>query len=242
MSISHAIVLAAGLGKRMRPITDSMPKPMIEVAGRSLINRALDQLETYGLNEVVVNTSYKAEMLEEHISHRPSPTIHISREETPLETGGGIYQAMHLLGGNEPFISMNSDTICVDTSEHTALTRMAESWNPDAMDILMLLFPTDRAIGYPGAGDMVIEDNKLRRRGEDASAPYIFTGVQIIHPRIFKDVPSEPFSMNVLYDRLLDAQGYFSRIGYVVHEGDWLHVGDPDGLKQAEEYYAKRAA
>lgn len=241
MSISQAIVLAAGLGKRMRPITDRIPKPMVEVAGRSLINRALDQLEAFGINKVAVNTSYKAEMLEAHLAERPSPVLAISRETEPLETGGGIFKALSLLEAG-PFISMNSDTICVDGDE-PALARLVAAWNPDEMDVLMLLHPTDKAIGYPGAGDFVrAEGGRIRRRGADVRAPHVFTGIQVLHPRIFQNCPAEPFSMNVLYDRMIGADGYFNRIATVVHDGDWLHVGDPEGLEWADDFFAKRFA
>jgi len=235
---THAIVLAAGLGKRMRPLTDHMPKPMIAVAGRTLIDRALDQLQPLGLTRVVVNTSYLADQLEAHVAKRHDPPVIFSREAAPLETGGGIANALNLLG-DSPFISMNSDTICVDGAGASALSRMMATWDATRMDVLMLLHPTDKAIGYPGAGDFVrADDGRIRRRGSDATAPYVFTGIQIINPVLFKDSPQGAFSMNVLYDRLRSPDGYFSRIHTLVHEGDWLHVGDPQGLSDAETYYA----
>ncbi len=235
MTVRTAMILAAGLGTRMRPLTDHKPKPMIEVAGRTLIDRALDQLERYGIHQVVVNTAYKAEMLEAHLALRNKPHIVISRESEPLETGGGIANALPLLG-DDPFFSLNSDTICLN-AELPALARMERAWNPDTMDVLMLLHPVERAIGYDGKGDFWLDDNgQLRRRAPEATAPYVFTGVQILHPRIFVHCPPAPFSMNVLYDRLRDASGAYPRIGTVIHDGDWLHVGDPQGLAQAEDF------
>lgn len=237
MTIQKAMVLAAGLGTRMRPLTDHKPKPMIEVAGRTLIDRALDQLERYGISQVVVNTAYKADMLEAHLAQRHSPPIVISRESEPLETGGGIAKALPLLGG-EPFFSLNSDTMCLD-GKTPALERMMQQWNPEQMDVLMLLHPVERAVGYDGKGDFWLDTGGwLRRRMPDSTAPYVFTGVQILHPRLFADCPPAPFSMNVLYDRLRDSSGTYARIGVVIHDGDWLHVGDPEGLKQAEVFLA----
>lgn len=235
MSIKTAMILAAGLGTRMRPLTDHKPKPMIEVAGRTLIDRALDQLERYGIEQVVVNTAYKADMLEAHLAQRHSPPIIISRESEPLETGGGIANALPLLG-DEPFLSLNSDTICLD-GKTSALACMQVAWNPDLMDVLMLLHPVECAIGYDGKGDFLIgDDGLIRRRTPESTAPYVFTGVQILHPRLFTDCPTAPFSMNILYDRLREASGAYPRIGAVIHEGDWLHVGDPKGIKQAEAF------
>ena len=233
---THAIVLAAGLGKRMRPLTLHTPKPMINVAGRTLIDRALDQLEPLNLERVVVNTSYLADQLEAHVATRVRPPVVFSREAEPLETGGGIANALHLLG-NQPFISMNSDTICIDGAGDSALERMIATWDPQVMDVLMLLHPRDRAIGYPGAGDFMRDEaGRIRRRGADATAPYVFTGIQFINPALFANCPSGAFSMNVLYDRLLGADGYFNRIASVVHAGAWLHVGDPQGLADAEAF------
>lgn len=242
MKIRHAMILAAGLGTRMRPITLQIPKPLVPVAGRPLIDHALDQVARAGIGQVVVNTSYKAQLLEAHLRERSAPTIHFSHEDVPLETGGGIAKALPLLG-DAPFLSMNSDTICVDSASHLpAIARMAQQWHPEAMDVLMLLHPAAAAIGYDGAGDFVRrEDGAIRRRQKDEAAPYVFTGVQLLHPRLFSALPEGPFSMNLLYDRLKMEDGYFSRISTLIHEGDWLHVGDPDGLAKANHYFETRS-
>jgi MurNAc alpha-1-phosphate uridylyltransferase len=238
MSIDRAIILAAGRGERMRPLTDRMPKPLVQVAGRTLLDHALDQVERHGINQVVVNISYKAEMITHHLASRSHPTIQFSHEENPLETGGGIAKALPLLG-DKPFFSLNSDTICIDRPQMaTALERLEQAWNPQELDVLMLLQPVKAATGYHGRGDFAVERGKLRRRHTDEQAPYVFTGIQIVHPRLFTICPEGPFSMNVLYDRLRDTHGYFKNLGYVIHEGDWLHVGDPQGLELAESYYA----
>ncbi len=232
-----AMVLAAGLGKRLRPITDHIPKPLVPVHGKVLIDYALDHLRDAGIREIVVNSSYKAEMLEAHLRKRRDVTIAVSYEIEPLETGGGIAKALAMLGA-EPFIAMNSDTICVDGTE-PALQRLMKLWDDEHMDVLMLLHPREKAIGFSGAGDfdMGVDGRIRRRQGEHA--PYIFTGVQMLHPRLFAHCAAGAFSMNVLYDRLRGADGYYSRIGTLVHDGDWLHVGDAAGLAEAEVYFSQ---
>lgn len=241
MSTRKAMILAAGLGTRMRPITERIPKPLVEVAGITLIDHALSQVERHGISEVVVNSSYKAELLEAHLAKRSKPHIHISREDVLLETGGGIAKALPILGAL-PFFSLNSDTICIDLPQHqTAMQRLDAAWDETSLDVLMLLHPVGKAIGYEGAGDFVLrEDGAIRRRIEGETAPYVFTGVQLIHPRLFSALPEGPFSMNVLYNRHQQPDGFFTRIGAIVHEGDWLHVGDPAGLAQANDYFATR--
>lgn len=231
MKITKSMVLAAGRGERMRPLTDAMPKPMIEVAGRSMIDRAIDRLIEVGVSQVVVNTSYKAAMLEEHLAKRTDTNIAFSREETALETGGGIAQALcHF--GNEPFYAANGDIIWLDT-QSSALQRLADAWQNDS-DAVLLLHPTQNAVGYAGAGDFFYSDETgLQRRADSAQAPYVFAGVQLLHPRLFEDAPKGAFSMNVLYDRLIAATP--QRIKAIIHDGVWLHVGDVEGKGKAEE-------
>lgn len=230
------MVMAAGLGKRMRPLTDAIPKPMVAVAGVPLIDRTLDWLAASGIREAVVNTHYKAPMLEAHLQPRRHPRIHISREEVLLETGGGVRKAMPLLG-SQPFFVCNSDVVCLDGAT-PALDRMRARWDDAAMDVLLLLHPVEKAVGYDGAGDFFIEGNgALRRRGAEPRAPYVFTGVQLLHPRLFRHAPAaEIFSLNVLYDAALAMTP--PRIGALVHDGDWLHVGDLAGLAAAEKHLA----
>ena len=178
---------------------------------------------------LVINTCYKAEMLEEHVAQHNTPQIAISREAEPLETGGGIANALDLLG-EEPFFALNSDTICL-TGSHNPLLRLSDYWDAQKMDALLLLHPTEKAVGFNGAGDFYIsESGAVERRGERDSAPYVFTGVQLLHPRLFDGAPEGVFSMNVLYDKDL------SRVHALVHDGDWLHVGDVAGLARAEAF------
>jgi MurNAc alpha-1-phosphate uridylyltransferase len=240
--MSHkAILLAAGLGTRMRPLTDHMPKPLVNVAGKALVDHALDWFAAAGIDEVVVNSHYKAEMLETHLAQRKAPPkICISREEELLETGGGIHQALPLLG-DEPFFSANSDVMCID-GERPALHRLREHWDDSVMDVLLLLHPVEKAVGYDGVGDFFMNgQGHLRRRDPEEEAPLVFTGVQMIHPRLFVDAPEGAFSLNVLYNRALEVgDGQTPRLHAIVHDGNWLHIGDPQGLEQAQAWLQAR--
>lgn len=234
MDIRHmrAIVLAAGLGKRMRPLTDTMPKPLVKVGGKCLIDYALDFITSAGVSQAVVNTHYFAAMLEAHLSARRTPHITFSFEETLLETGGGILKALPMLGV-APFFVVNSDTICINGNVH-ALQRLANAWDEEKMDALLLVHPVEKAVGYEGAGDFSLTaDGSVIRRGTDASAPYVFTGIQILHPRLFVDAPEGPFSLNLLYNRMQEGS-VLPRIKAIVHDGKWLHVGDPGAIALAE--------
>jgi len=232
-----AMLMAAGLGKRMRPLTETMPKPLVFVAGKPLVDHALDWLYASGVTEVVVNTHYKADMLEAHLAKRNAPQIHISREDVLLETGGGVRKAMPLLG-HHPFFVINSDVMCLD-GKIPALTRLRDAWKDSEMDVLLLVQPVTAAVGYDGSGDFFIEsDGRIRRRGQAASAPYVFTGVQLLHPRLFAHAPDQDiFSLNTLYDYAL-AQSP-PRIFALVHDGAWLHIGDPAGVAKAEAFLAQ---
>lgn len=231
----RAIVLAAGLGKRMRPLTDHEPKPMIQVGGKRLIDHVLDWIAAAGITETVVNTHYLAPILETHLAKRTHPHITLSHEELLLETGGGIYKALPMLGG-APFFSANSDTICLNGNEH-ALKRLYEAWDDVQMDALLLLHPVKEAVGYNGAGDFHLRaDGTLVRKREGETAPYVFTGIQLLHPRLFKGASAGPFSMNVLYNRDMQSDGTLLRIKAIVHDGKWLHVGDPAAIGLAAAY------
>lgn len=238
MSLWNAMVLAAGMGTRMRPLTDTIPKPLVPVAGKTLIDRALDWLSASGVEEAVVNSHYKAEMLEAHLAARRRPRIRISREDTVLETGGGIKKALGLLGG-DTFFCVNSDVICLDGKAPT-LHRLARAWDETEMDALLLVHPVDLAVGYEGSGDFFFEDGVLRRRLKQPAAPYVFTGIQLLHVRLFEHSPQGPFSLNALYNRGMSESGTLPRVAAIVHDGDWLHVGDPKGLAEAEAFLQKR--
>jgi MurNAc alpha-1-phosphate uridylyltransferase len=240
LELQKAMILAAGLGKRMRPLTLTTPKPLIPVVGKPLIDWALDWLVAAGIREVIVNTSYLAETLEAHLAGHRAPHIRFSREEPePLETGGGIKKALSLIGA-EPFLVMNSDNIyqSKNGAEHP-VHQLAAAWRQD-LDFLMLLHPRETAIGWSGNGDFIrAEDGRIRRPRAGETAPYIFTGVEIIHPRIFAGSPEGAFSLNYFWQRLTGEEGWMQRIGSIVHEGTWLNVGDLEGLKHAEAYLAR---
>lgn len=232
---TKAMILAAGLGKRMRSHNDRVPKPLVEVGGKALIDWSLDLVADSGITGVVVNTCYMADMLEAHLRGRAYPRIAISREEgDPLETGGGIKKALPLLG-DEPFFVINSDVISLN-GPRPLLHRMAERWNPDEMDGLLLMAPMANTSGYYGNGDFSMTGTgELCRRGERQSVPFVFAGIQLLHPRVFADAPDGAFSMNLLYNRDILPDGTLARFRGIAHDGMWLHVGDGQGKEEAEE-------
>lgn len=222
------MVLAAGLGLRLRPITDTRPKPLVSVAGRTMLDRVLDHMTAAGVTDVVVNCHYLADMIEAHLARHRSPRIAISREDDLLDTGGGVVKALPLLGAG-PFHVANADVIWTDGADR-ALGRLAAAWRDDDMDALLLLQPAATAVGYDGRGDFQRDDaGRLRRRDSDGAAPHVFTGVQILHPRLFDGAPAGAFSLNLLYDRANNAGRLFG----LVHDGAWYHVGTPAALDQA---------
>ncbi len=225
-----AMVLAAGLGQRMRPITDTMPKPLIEVRGRAMLDTILDRLEDAGITKVVVNLHYLGEMIEVHLKDRSSPQIVFSKEEDLLETGGGVTKALPLLG-EDPFFVLNGDVCWLDGLT-PALRRLAATWNEADMDALLLLHPTVSAFGYEGIGDYFMDpEGRLRRRQERQIAPFIHAGIQILHPRLFEGAPAGSFSLNKLYDKAQEAE----RLWGLRHDGEWYHVGTPAELRAVED-------
>ncbi|MBC7906614.1 MAG: nucleotidyltransferase family protein [Rhodospirillaceae bacterium] len=224
---THAMVLAAGLGMRMRPITEHTPKPLVAVAGRTMLDRALDHLAEVNVSHLVVNTHWLAPRIQEHLAGRPNLTL--SHEDTLLETGGGVTKALPHLG-DAPFYVVNSDIIWTDGAT-PALKRLAEFWDDERMDALLLMQPTATAMGYDGDGDFFLDAFGVPRRRRDREmAPLLFSGVQILSPRLFRDAPSGKFSLNVLYDRALEDGRLFG----IVHDGRWYHVGTPDALPEVE--------
>lgn len=231
---ARAMVLAAGLGTRLRPITERMPKPLIVVNGRTLLDRALDHLVDIGVREAVVNLHWKGAMIRDHLRSRVKPAISFSDEsDVLLETGGGIARALPLLG-HEPFLSVNADAIWSNAGA-SALKRLCDAFDAQAMDALLLLVDVQRAgRSYKGRGDFSrAADGRLARRPPEGSAPFIYSGLQIVHPRLFESAPQGAFSLNILYDRAI-AQG---RLHGLVHDGLWLDVGTHEGLAEAERVF-----
>tara|TARA_B100000315_G_C14409868_1_gene510492 strand:+ start:139 stop:879 length:741 start_codon:yes stop_codon:yes gene_type:complete len=233
-----AMILAAGLGLRMRPITEKTPKPLIKIAGRTLLDHCLDRLLAAGVEKAVVNTHYLADQVERHLRKYRDLEIIISDEtDELLETGGGIANALGHLGG-DPFYVANADVLYLD-GPGMALHRLADAWRDETMDAMLMLQSTVEAYGYVGRGDFLIDTlGNLQRRPEREVSPYLYTGIQIIHPRLFDNPPARKFSLNVLYDRAIET----GRLAGIVHDGEWFHIGTPDGLNQAENYLNQKFA
>ncbi len=232
-----AMVLAAGLGTRMRPLTNDRPKPLVKVAGHALIDRVLDRLADAGVKRAVVNTHYLAGMLTEHLASRTCPKVVISDEtEQLLDTGGGIAKALPLLGA-APFYLSNADTIWIEGAA-PLLDRLAGSWDPTRMDALLALAPTPESVGYFGYGDFDMDgEGRITRRQEGQVAPFVYTGTGIVAPDLFCSAPHGAFSLNLLFDRAIE----HGRLFGLRLEGLWMHVGTPAGVEAAEKAIATSA-
>jgi MurNAc alpha-1-phosphate uridylyltransferase len=226
----QAMVLSAGLGTRMRPLTERMPKPMVEVGGKPLIDHVLDRLAEAGVERAVVNVHHFADQLERHLATRSKPQIVISDERgVLLGTGGAVAKALSEFGG-APFFHINSDTIWADGVQPN-LMRLAEHFDPAAMDAILLVAPTTSSIGYAGRGDFsMAPDGRLRRRGEREVAPFVYAGAAILTPGLFKDAPAGEFPLTDLFARAAEA----GRLYGLRLEGLWMHVGTPDAIALAE--------
>jgi N-acetyl-alpha-D-muramate 1-phosphate uridylyltransferase len=237
MMPKSAIVLAAGLGTRMRPYNGHVPKPLVTVGGRSLIDYGLDRLAETGVERAVVNVHHLADAVERHLASRKRPRIIISDErENLLGTGGGIAKALPQLGA-APFFLVNSDTLWLDGVKPN-FARLAESFDADAMDALLLLAPTVGSLGYQGRGDYnMLDDGRLRRRGENEVAPFIYAGAAILSPTLFADAPQGAFGLTSLFDRAAEAGRLFG----LRLDGVWMHVGTPEAVTAAEAALAATA-
>jgi N-acetyl-alpha-D-muramate 1-phosphate uridylyltransferase len=230
MMPNRAIVLAAGLGTRMRPYNGHIPKPLVEVGGKSLIDYSLDRLADAGVESVVVNVHHLADILEKHLAPRQRPHIEISDERGELlGTGGGIAKALPKLG-DAPFFLVNSDTVWLD-GVRPNFTRMAEAFDPRTMDAMLLLAPTTSSIGYVGRGDFaMLPDGRLRRRKENEVVPFVYAGAAVLSPTLFADAPKGAFALTVLFDRAAERDRLFG----LRLEGIWMHVGTPEAVAAAE--------
>jgi MurNAc alpha-1-phosphate uridylyltransferase len=233
-----AMVLAAGFGQRMRPLTDKMPKPLVPVAGKPLIDHVLDRLADAGVTRAVINVHYLAEQIERHVATRARPQVTISDERgVLLDTGGGVIKALPLLG-DAPFFHINSDTIWID-GVRPNLTRLAEHFDAATMDGLLLLAPSAGSIGYDGRGDFkMAPDGRLRARPERDVAPFVYAGAAILSPRLFDGAPQGAFSLTKLFARAIEA----GRLHGLRLEGLWMHVGTPGAIAQAEDAISESAA
>ncbi len=225
------MVLAAGLGKRRRPLTDTVPKPLVKVAGKALIDYTLDRLADAGVETAVVNVHYFADKIEHHVKGRTRPKIVISDERAELlDTGGGVVKALPLLGPG-PFFHVNSDTIWIEGVTPN-LKRLGAMFDSATMDGLLLLAATATSIGYEGRGDFAMSpDGRLTWRAERDVVPFVYAGAAILSPALFEDAPAGAFSLNALFSRAIEAGRLFgTRL-----EGTWMHVGTPDAVKAAED-------
>ena len=230
MMPKSAMILAAGLGTRMRPYNGHIPKPLVAVGGKSLIDYGLDRLAEAGVETAVVNVHHLADALEKHLAPRRQPHIVISDERLELlGTGGGIAKALPQLG-SAPFFLVNSDTLWLD-GVRPNFTRLGEAFDPNTMDALLLLAPTAGSIGYTGRGDFaMLPDGRLRRQRENAVVPFVYAGAAILSPLLFADVPRGAFSLTLLFDRA----GASGRLYGLRLEGVWMHVGTPEAVAAAE--------
>jgi MurNAc alpha-1-phosphate uridylyltransferase len=226
-----AMVLAAGLGLRMRPLTDGRPKALIEVAGKTLLDHALDRLAAAGVASAVVNVHHFAEQIERHLAARSRPQIVISDEQAALlDTGGGVVKALPQLG-KMPFLLLNSDSLWLD-GRTPNLVRLARAFDQRRMDALLLLAPAAGASGYEGRGDYKMEaDGALRRRSEQEVAPFVYAGAAMLSPRLFNGAPAGAFSLTRLFDR---AEAGHRLYGLRL-KGVWMHVGAPESIAAAED-------
>ena len=230
---TKAMVLAAGLGLRMRPLTDRMPKPMVPVAGKPLLDHVLDKLADAGVSDAVVNVHYLPDQIIDHVAHRSRPRIAISDErDQVLGTGGAVVKALPLLG-DAPFYHLNADTMWID-GVRPNLARMADAFDPARMDILLLMAPTATSIGYSGNGDYaMLTDGALRKRKENQIVPFVYAGVAIMSPALFEDAPTGEFSLTKMFDRANERERLFG----LRLDGVWMHVGTPDAVQAAEKAF-----
>jgi MurNAc alpha-1-phosphate uridylyltransferase len=225
-----AMVMAAGLGKRMRPLTASQPKPMVRVAGKPLIDHALDRLDEAGLAKAVVNVHYLADALEAHLKARKSPAVVVSDERAMLlETGGGMIKALPDLP--DPFFCLNADNVWLD-GPRNAFAELSARWNPDEMDALLLLVGHARAVNFDGVGDFYMDPHgRLSRKRAGRVAPFIYTGIQLVSHRLLRDAPEGKFSTNLLWDRAIEE----GRLYGTSFTGLWFEVGTPQAIGPTEE-------
>jgi MurNAc alpha-1-phosphate uridylyltransferase len=225
--LKTGMILAAGLGQRMRPLTDTLPKPLLVVGGRSMLDRAIDHLKVAGVSRMIVNAHHLAPLIDEHIKAQ-HPQVMVSHEDTLLETGGGVKHALPLLG-NEPFFVLNGDSIWTGSN---SLKQMKETWDEGRMKAFLLLIPRERAHGYVGPGDFHMDaQGRLTRPKKGESAPYVYIGVQILTPQLFRKAPSRPFSLNLLWDHALEEGKLYGHL----HEGEWYHMSTPHDLERYGE-------
>ena len=229
--IDQAMILAAGLGTRMRPITDTIPKPLVKVAEKTLLDHALDAVAKGGVSKAVINVHYLADQIESHVSNRHSPKVSISDERAELlDSGGGVKKAMAGIAAG-PFFILNADSFWIDAHQST-IRAMADYWDDNIMDMVLLLAKKEEAVGFDGKGDFFADETgRLTRRGDHEAAPYVYAGAIIARAEKFHAISEARFSLNALFDEAIENERLF---GFVL-DGLWLHVGTPKGIQDAED-------
>ena len=237
-AIRTAMVLAAGLGTRMRPLTDDRPKPMVEVGGKMMIDWVLDDLADAGFSSAIINLHYHADLLRQHLSTRQTPEIFLSDETGQLlDTGGGVAAAMPLFN-DDVFLITNSDALW-QSGLTSSISKLMDAWSDDSMDALLLLAEMDKAFGFDGAGDFFLDgDGTPVRRGEKSHAPMVYAGTQIVHRRLFDGCPQGAFSLNRLWNTALEQ----NRLKAVVCPDNWYHVGTPAAVEPTSKALNSRRA
>jgi len=233
-NITRAMIMAAGFGTRMRPLTNTIPKPLVKVQGRALIDHVMDRLVAAGVKTIVVNIHYMGDQIKAHVEKRKDVEIIISDEtDSILDSGGGIFKALPHFKG-EPFFHANADTVWVEGASH-ALDRLKAAWNTDEMDALMLLASTVTTVCYDGRGDFMMDaDGRLSRVPEGRISPFVWMSMEILHPRLFDGMQPGKFSINPLWDKAIAKGRLFGQR----LDGVWMHIDRPEAVKQSEEYLA----
>jgi MurNAc alpha-1-phosphate uridylyltransferase len=233
--ITQAFILAAGRGKRMQHLTDDKPKPLVQVAGKCLIDYNVDHIKQAGIKDCIVNLCYKGDMIRTHLTERGDLNFIFSEEEEALETGGGIKHALPKMK-RSPFLVINSDALWADEKGSSLLEEMIRAWDSDKYDMMLMLQPIELAFGVKANGDYLLVNHKpVRRRDAETKAPYLYGGVLICHPRVFDHEPEGKYWLIDIFDRLQQAD----RLGYYIHNDKWFHVGDPEATQIAESYLSK---
>lgn len=230
--IKKAMILAAGYGKRMQPITNKIPKPLVKVGNITVLDRLLRQFKASGIEDVVINTAHLADEIHSHLQGYTDLRITFSDEGTPLETGGGVKKALPLLG-KDPFIVVNGDAIFHNIAS-TVFNQLMEKWHP-GMDVLLALVPKENALGLMTSGDFHIKENHLLERRKEGLAPYYYAGAQILQPYLFENYTCDPFSLLDIYDKA-EEKGTLYGIEY---DGLWFHAGTPEDLQEINDWFAK---
>lgn len=230
-----AFILAAGKGTRLRPYTDTIPKPMVEIAGSSIIKRIIEKLAVEDVTEIIVNTHHLADVMEAHLAEVKTPRITISRETELLESGGAVKKAL-LHFGDTPFFIINGDALWDEEENTTALKKLAKAWDGSKMDILLLLQPIDKHHLTDFVGDYHLASDGMATRSHDKNGQYMFAGIRIAHPRIFEESPDGAFS----FLELMDKAESKNRLYAVPHDGNWYHISTPEDLESVNEMFRNR--